>query len=279
LRPDNVDALGGRGRAMFELGRLDEAQASFNAALAAAQAQRGSGAISRNTAAAIYQFLGKIAVQKGDLEQAARQYAEAVRILPEDPQIRYEYGTVLARLAKISQGATTQATTTTTTTTSVAVVVAVTRPAAAAAAAATTATATMPATRQASTQPSEKTKKLMAAAAAQFASAIELRPDFVDARVALANLMMDVGNITAARLQLEVAVRVGGNNPPAALRQAVERWDAEFRKREAAATQRARTGPASGPTTNVADQLRRTLETQDRTSEVFTMPATQPASR
>jgi tetratricopeptide (TPR) repeat protein len=275
LRPDNVDALGGRGRALFELGRLDEAQAAFNEALAAAQAQRGSGAISRTTAAAIYQFRGKIAVAKGDLEQAATQYAEAVRIVPDDPQIRYEYGTVLARLAKMSEGATTQATTTTTSTTSTTqVAVAATRPAAAAA-------TTTPATTQASTQPSEKTKKLMAAAAAQFASAIELRPDFVDARVALANLMMDVGNITAARLQLEVAVRVGGNNPPAALRTAVERWDAEFRKREAAATQRATTGPAAtGPTTNVvADQLRRMTQTQDSTSKVFTMPATQPASR
>ena len=103
-------------------------------------------------------------------------------------------------------------------------------------AAATTSPAPAPAaaTTRAATQPSKETEKLLLAAAQQFGAAISIRPDFVDARVALANLMMDVGNITGANTQLAAALRASGGNPSAELKAAVERWDAEFRKREAA---------------------------------------------
>jgi tetratricopeptide (TPR) repeat protein len=236
LRADNVDAMIGRGRALYELKRFDDAQAAFEQALAAAQAQRGTGTIPRIIAATIYQYLGRLAVERGDLETAATQYAEAVKIAPDSALIRYEYGTVLARQAKLSEGATTQPATPATTTTQVAATMRAT-----------------PATTQAATQPSERTKKLREAAAAQLAAAVEIRPGYVDAHVALANLMMDVGNIVGANTQLTAALRVSGNNVSPELKAAVERWDVEFRKREAAATRpattRATTGPAATTTT------------------------------
>jgi tetratricopeptide (TPR) repeat protein len=276
LGPENIDALLGRGRALFEMKRLDEARAAFESALAAAQAQRGSGTVPRIIPATIYQYLGRVAMEKNDPETAAKQYAEAVSIVSDNSQIRYEYGTVLARLAKLSEGAATQPATqgaTTTTAATQAVATTTTKPAA-------TTTST---TQLAATQPSEKTKKLLTAAAAQFGAAIEIRPDYVDARVALANLMMDVGNITGANMQLTTAVRVGGSVVNPALEAAVKRWDAEFRKREAAATQRSTTTTRSTTTQstsgNSTETLQRMLKTQDTTSQVYTQPATQPAVR
>jgi tetratricopeptide (TPR) repeat protein len=229
--PTYVDALVGRGTAFYEMQRYDESEKAFEAALASAQAQRGTGTIPKIIAATIYQYLGRIAVEKGDLDLASKQYAEAVNIVNDNSQIRYEYGMLLARLAKLADGAATQPATTRTATQVAAAPV------------------TRPATTQAATQPSEKAKKLLAAAAANLAAAIEIRPDFVDARVALANLMMDVGNIGGARLQLEAAVRVAGNNITPTLKQAVERWDAEFRKREAAATRPTTTTTTTTTTT------------------------------
>ena len=94
--------------------------------------------------------------------------------------------------------------------------------------------------------------------------------------------MMDVGNITGANMQLTTAVRVGGNVVNPALEAAVKRWDAEFRKREAAATQRStttRSTTTQSTTADVAGTLKRMLKTQDTTSEVYTQPATQPAVR
>jgi tetratricopeptide (TPR) repeat protein len=245
LRPDNVDAMGGRGRALFELKRYDEARAAFAAALAAAQQQRGTGAIARSSVAAIYQYLGRIAAAQNDLDAAARQYAESVAIVNDNPQTRYEYGVILARQAgatvateaATTQQAATQATQATTQQAATQVAVA-TKPAAA---------TTTQASTQASTQPSEENKKRLGAAAQQLAAAISIRPDFVDARVALAHLMMDVGNIPGANTQLAAALRAAGSNISPELKAAVERWDLEFRKREAAT--RPATGPATGPAT------------------------------
>jgi tetratricopeptide (TPR) repeat protein len=277
LRPDNVDALGGRGRALHELKRYDEARAAFEAALATANAQRGTGAITRSSVAAIHQYLGRIAVAQNDLETATRHYAESVGIVNDNAQTRYEYGVLLARQAKLLDGwATTQATTQAATqaTTTARSAAAAAAPVAGAMSPATTS----PATTRSATQPSKEAEKLLLAAAQQLGAAISIRPDFVEARVALANLMMDVGNITGANTQLAAALRASGGNPSAELKAAVERWDAEFRKREAA------TRPATGPATATvpaaaADQLRRMQKTQDSTSEVFTQPATQPATR
>ena len=231
VRPDFVDALVGRGTALYELKRLPESKAAFEQALAIAQKQRGMGTIPRIIPATIYQYLGRIAVEQNDLETGAQQYGEAVRIVENNSQMRYEYGTVLARQAKLLEGATTRA---------------ATLPA--------TRVATTGAATQSATQPSEKAKQLLGAAAVNFGEAIAIRPGFVEARVALANLMMDVGNIGGARLQLEAAVRVSGNDVPPALEAAVKRWDAEFRKREAAATQRAATTGPTQPATKASGQ-------------------------
>ncbi|MEA2736417.1 MAG: hypothetical protein QOE14_2868 [Humisphaera sp.] len=232
IRPDNVDALMGRGRALYELKRFDESQAAFQEALTAAQAQRGTGGIPRIVAATIYQYLGRIAVAKNDYESAANDYLQAVSIEPNSSMMHYEYGQVLARLAKLADGATTQPATTAATTQRIAT--------------------TLPATTRSATQPSEKAKKLLAAAAQQLAAAIEIRPDYIDARIALANLMMDVGNLPGANTQLAAAVRSlregSAQAAYAPLKEAVDRWDAEFRKREAAATRPATTRATTAAT-------------------------------
>ena len=235
--PEDVDALLGKGLSLYELKRNAESQKWIEKALAAALEQKSTGGIPRILAATIYQYLGRLAEQGGDLEPARQHYAEAAKIGHDSSVIRYEYGLLLAKLAKEAEAkaaatrpATTQA--------------ALTRPATA---------ATSPATRPATAPASEEAKKLMAAAAVELASAIELRPDYVDARVALANLMMDVGNLVGAQAQLNAvaqilrAQRVEALHPGAEA--AAKRWNAEITAREAAATQPATTRAATQPTT------------------------------
>ena len=70
--------------------------------------RRRSAAPARSRASswrAIYQYLGRIAVEKNDLETAAKHYAEAVKIARNDALMHYEYGTVLARQAKLAESA------------------------------------------------------------------------------------------------------------------------------------------------------------------------------
>ena len=243
LRPDSIDALVGRAQALYDLKRYDESERVYREALAAAQAQRaGGGAVPRIVVATIYQYLGRIAMARDDLDTAARHYAEAVDVVGDNSAIRYEYGRVLSRQAKLADAAATQPTTQAgadplTTAPVPTSPVAVTQ--SAAGQPATTRAATGP-----STQPAERAKALRAAAAAQLAEAVELRPGFVDAHMLLAELMMDVGNLRGAQTQLTAAVAANGNTPNPALEAAVKRWDAELRKREAAATQSS-TAPAT----------------------------------
>jgi tetratricopeptide (TPR) repeat protein len=255
----NIDPLMGRARALYEARRFAESKSAFETALAAAVKLRGSGAVERIEVATIYQYLGRIAAEQGDLDAAGREYAEAVRIVGDSSVIRYEYGQLLARVAKREMGiATTQPTT------MAATRVAATTPA--------MAQATTRAATPSTTQPTGRARELLAAAAAQLAAAIELRPDYIDARIALANLMIDVGNLTGARTQLTAAVRslstVSTNAVYPPLEDAVKRWDAEFRKREASATQ-----PATMSTTTT------TRPSTGITSEIISGATTQPSTR
>jgi tetratricopeptide (TPR) repeat protein len=86
-------------------------------------------------------------------------------------------------------------------------------------------------------------------AALQLARAIRDQPDFIDARIGLAQLMMDVGNLLGAHEQLIAAARINKTYLP--LLNAAQRWSDAMAKREAtqpsttrAATTRAATQPS-----------------------------------
>jgi hypothetical protein len=99
-------------------------------------------------------------------------------------------------------------------------------------------------------------------AAAQLGYAIRQQPDFIEARIALAQLMMDVGNLPGAHEQLKAALRINQESLP--LLAAAKRWDALMKEAEKAATQPSTTRATSGPTTNIS-------------SEIFTAPTTRPS--
>src|SRR5205085_2044497 len=68
-------------------------------------------------------------------------------------------------------------------------------------------------------------------AAEEYAMAITLRPDQIDARIALAKLMLEVGNLQGAQVQLVSAARIRPDYPP--LMDAAKEWDKAVREREA----------------------------------------------
>jgi hypothetical protein len=192
--------------------------------LAAAVKLRGTGAVERIEVATIYQYLGRIAAEQGDLDAAAantrrRSASSATPRSSATSTVSCWHGSRSARWESPRRR----------------------RRRAFAATTSATRQATTQASTQSTTQPTGRARELLAAAAAQLATAIELRPDHIDARIALANLMMDVGNLTGARTQLTAAVRslstVSTNAVYPPLEDAVKRWDTEFRKREASATQ------------------------------------------
>ena len=69
------------------------------------------------------------------------------------------------------------------------------------------------------------------AAAEEYARAIRLQPDFIDARIGLAKLMMKVENARGAQEQLVAAARINANYPP--LMDAAKEFDALVKKLEA----------------------------------------------
>jgi tetratricopeptide (TPR) repeat protein len=98
LKSNNIDAVISRGQALLRLRRLDDALAAFRQAWSLAESPELRPYVPRVKAARIQQYQGVVLVQKKDLEGARRAYANAVRILPEAPDMRFEYGTVLAEL-------------------------------------------------------------------------------------------------------------------------------------------------------------------------------------
>jgi tetratricopeptide (TPR) repeat protein len=100
INPRSLEAMIGRGRALFELGRLDDSLAAYQTALAEAEAQRGTGAVSRIKAATIHQYLGKIFQAKNDLDSAAKHFAEAAAIADDSSIMHYDYGQLLAKTGK-----------------------------------------------------------------------------------------------------------------------------------------------------------------------------------
>ena len=83
------------------------------------------------------------------------------------------------------------------------------------------------------------------AAAKQFEAAILAAPDFIDARISLAELMMDVGNLRGAQTQLIAAARINATYPR--LMEAARRFDAGVRQAEAATRPATTTQSATQP--------------------------------
>jgi tetratricopeptide (TPR) repeat protein len=206
INPQNVDALMGRGKALVQLKMWPEALTAYQQSLQAAVAQKPY--IPTIKAATIYQMLGTIHDKLGNRQAAISAFKEAVRISPGAPAIHYDFGTLLAKAGKAtSQPATTQASATQPATTQAAIA------------------ATQPA------RPAPATPEQLAAAE-QFAAAIRAAPDFIDARISLAELMLEVGNLQGARTQLIAAAHINAAYPR--LMEVARRFDAALKQAEAA---------------------------------------------
>lgn len=230
VRPDSVDALSGRGQAFFQLKDWNSALSAYQDALKSAVEKKGTGAVAPIKAATIYQMLGKIHDQTGNTAAAREAFAQAVQVAPGTAVIHYDYGTLLAKLGDpaSTQPATTQA--------------GATQPAPPAPATQARVGTLIPAT------PDQVN------AAFQFGAAIEAAPDFIDARISLAELMLKVGNLAGAQTQLVAAARIDAGYPR--LMEAAKKFDAAFRAIEAStrpATTQASEDRVIAPTTRRGD--------------------------
>jgi tetratricopeptide (TPR) repeat protein len=99
----NYEALLGRGDALIELKRVDDAIKAYRAALATAEVQRAK--VSREAGAAVVQALARALAAHGDRAEAIALYQRAIKAAGERANLHKEYADLLRDIGKKTDAA------------------------------------------------------------------------------------------------------------------------------------------------------------------------------